>query len=306
MSSHSVATHTACKAAITQILTQMFAKLEQVGGGEGAGGERGEREDEREDEEEGEDEEDEEVSAMMLAKSLVGSVFQSLGLHVDSRRTREGEDSEEREEREERELREEMKERMKEKREKESKREKEKREAKKLAEDVSSPFHVTPMSNGREDERDSKEEKGKQWSQSSEGEEERHSKEERAGSLSGEEKTDKAKGPATPVNGASHKATVSVTRLPDISPELTVPPNADAVLHDDPNVVFHDCFLVFRALCKLSIKDVRPCCFLSTLSILIFSFFLSFFSSGERHEEANSCVFRVAHGSPSGFAGYAE
>jgi hypothetical protein len=264
MSSHSVPTHTACKAAITQILTQMFAKLEQVGGGDGAGLEReGEREGEEEDEQE--EDEDEEMSAMLLAKSLVGSVFQSLGLHVNARRHREGEDTVDREEREERELREEMKERMKEKRVQEEKIEKEKKSEKKLEEDMASPFHTTPLPNGVEES-----EKKSERAPASEEEEERGSKEERPSTpeLKGNHKS-------SPTPASSSGSTNSVAKkLPDISPELAVPPNPDAIPHDDPNVVFHDCFLVFRALCKLSIKDVRP-----VESYFTFSYFESLSNS---------------------------
>ena len=42
----------------------------------------------------------------------------------------------------------------------------------------------------------------------------------------------------------------------EIAPELMVLPVPDIHLNDDPEVVFHDCFLIFRALCKLSTKEV--------------------------------------------------
>ena len=41
-----------------------------------------------------------------------------------------------------------------------------------------------------------------------------------------------------------------------IAAEIMVLPVPDIHLNDDPEVVFHDCFLIFRALCKLSTKEV--------------------------------------------------
>ena len=288
MSSHSPATHTACKAAITQILSLMFAKLEQVGGG---GREEVREEEEEEEGEEGEGEVDEldDVSAMLLAKSLVGSVFQSLGLHVDARRGREGEDTVEREEREEK-IREKG-----EREEKEKEKEKRERERKKLEMDTSSPFHATPLGEEEKEEKDEGGEK-KKTPRSSLSSEERPSKD---AALKSEEKEmpikdDKQKDEeketrkkedkstltpppsSTPLNGTSHpngSIAKAPPSLPDIAPELAAAPNADAIPTDEPSVVFHDCFLIFRALCKLSIKDVLPLPLLYDFEFHFFSLF---------------------------------
>jgi hypothetical protein len=169
----------------------------------------------------------------VIAKALVASVFQSLGLHVQPKRLSEdmnGEvwksngdlDDEEKEK----------------EKEKEKKKEKEKETGiQNGSEKSNTDVHV-------KDEKDKK-------TNTNENDHKFASK-----SAPNLPQTVRSSAPTSSTSPTTTATSTSPNPLPDIAPELMGSVPTDSAPSDDASVAFHDCFLIFRALCKLSIKEV--------------------------------------------------